>query len=78
MTSPPLDRITSSKDILGGKPVIRGTRISVELVLGLLASGWMVQDILGDYPHITNEDVLACIAFARDLVVEDFELTSAA
>ncbi len=72
------DRITSTKGILGGKPAIRGTRISVELILSLLADGWSEAQVLESYPHITREDVLACIAFARDVVVEDFELTTAA
>lgn len=50
--------------ILGGKPVIRGTRISVAFVLQSLASGMSVDDILRGYPHLTREGVLAAVAFA--------------
>ena len=74
----PPERISIDKNILGGKPAISGTRISVEMVLGLLSDGWTDASILEAYPHITRDDILACIAFARDLVVEDFEITSAA
>jgi uncharacterized protein (DUF433 family) len=63
---------------LAGKPIIHGTRISVELVLGLLSDGWSEAEILQGYPQIKRDDILACIAFARDLVIEDFELTRAA
>jgi uncharacterized protein (DUF433 family) len=51
-----------------GKPVIRGTRITVELILSLLAEGWTEQDIFAAYPHVTREDILACLAYAYDLV----------
>jgi uncharacterized protein (DUF433 family) len=53
---------------MAGKPVIRGTRITVELVFSLLAQGWTEQDILGAYPHLTHDDILACLAYAHDLV----------
>lgn len=62
------DRIEMNSGVLGGKPVIAGTRIAVELVLDLLSSGAGVDDILKDYPHITREDVLACVAFAADTI----------
>jgi uncharacterized protein (DUF433 family) len=58
-------RIVSNPDILLGKPAIKGTRISVELILGCFASGWSFDDILGAYPHITREDVVAALAYAR-------------
>ena len=51
-----------------GKPVIRGTRISVELILEKLATGRSVDDVLDDYPRLTRQDVLAAIAYARDAV----------
>jgi uncharacterized protein (DUF433 family) len=51
-----------------GKPVVRGTRITVELIIGLLAEGWKEQDILAAYPHLAREDILACLAYAQDLV----------
>jgi uncharacterized protein (DUF433 family) len=65
------DRIHSDDAILGGKPVIRGSRISVELVLEYIADGSSVADILAAYPHITEADVRAALAFAHDMVAEE-------
>ncbi len=59
----PIDRITSNPAILAGKPTIRGTRISVEFVLGLFAAGWTIDDIVGEYPHIAHDDIRACLAY---------------
>ena len=59
-------RISLSPDVLAGKPVIRGTRLSVEFVIGLLADGWGEADILTNYPDISHDDVIACLAYARD------------
>lgn len=61
-------RISLSPDVLVGKPVIRGTRLSVEFVIGLLADGWNEADILTNYPAITHDDVIACLAYARDVL----------
>jgi uncharacterized protein (DUF433 family) len=57
-------RITANPQILGGKPIIRGTRISVEFILELLASNVSEGEILEDYPHLTIEDVQACLKYA--------------
>jgi uncharacterized protein (DUF433 family) len=65
------DRITSNPQVLLGKPVVRGTRISVELILGWLAQGWSVDDVLEAYPYITREDVLAALAFAAEMLRDD-------
>ena len=59
-------RITLAPAVLAGKPVIRGTRLSVEFIIGLMADGWGEADILANYPGITHEDILACLAYARD------------
>ncbi len=59
-------RISLAPDVLVGKPVIRGTRLSVEFVIGLMADGWSEADILGNYPGVTHDDVIACLAYARD------------
>jgi uncharacterized protein (DUF433 family) len=59
-------RITLAPDMLAGKPVIRGTRLSVEFLIGLMADGWSEGDILENYPGITHDDILACLAYARD------------
>jgi uncharacterized protein (DUF433 family) len=60
------DRIVSDPEILVGKPVIKGTRISVELILGWLANGWTHEQILESYPTIAREDILAALAFATE------------
>jgi uncharacterized protein (DUF433 family) len=56
--------ITSDPEILGGKPVIAGTRISVQLILEKLGDGWTIQDLLDDYPQLTREQIIAAIAYA--------------
>jgi uncharacterized protein (DUF433 family) len=61
-------RIALDPDVMVGKPVIRGTRITVELIIGLLAQGWTEQEILAAYPHLTRDDILACLAYAQELV----------
>ena len=62
--------IHSDPAILGGKPVVRGTRISVELILEFLAEGASIDEVRDAYDHVTASDVRAAIAFAHDLVVE--------
>lgn len=62
------ERIVANPKVLTGKPIIKGTRISVELVVDLLARGYTPDDILRQYPHLTREDVTACLAYAADLV----------
>ena len=64
------DRIEIDPEIMLGKPVIRGTRITVELILRDLAEGGTEQDILAAYPHLTAEDIKAAIAYAADTVAE--------
>jgi uncharacterized protein (DUF433 family) len=66
-----LDRITANPEIFGGKPIIRGMRISVELVLSLLAQGVPMEEILEDYPDLEQEDILACIAYAHAVIAND-------
>lgn len=61
-------RITLDPEVLAGKPVVRGTRLSVEFIIGLLADGWAEDDILDNYPGLTYEDVTACLAYARDVL----------
>ena len=60
--------ITSDPDICGGKPCIAGTRIQVTLILEILASGGTVEEIFESYPHLTVEDVQACLKYAQELV----------
>lgn len=59
-----LDRITMRAGVLGGKPIIRDMRISVEHILGMLAAGDSVQVILDEYPFLEPEDIQACFLFA--------------
>ncbi len=59
-----LQRIITDAKTLSGKPIVRGTRLSVEFVLGLLASGASYQEILEEYNGLTQEDILACLLFA--------------
>jgi uncharacterized protein (DUF433 family) len=64
MTDNTSSLITSDPEILGGKPVIAGTRISVQLILEKLGDGWTINDLLDDYPQLTREQILAAIAYA--------------
>jgi uncharacterized protein (DUF433 family) len=66
-----LQRITSNREIFGGKPIIREMRISVELVLSLLAQGETLEAILADYPDLEPEDIRACIAYALAVIAQD-------
>lgn len=65
------EHIHSDADILGGKPVVRGTRISVELILEYLSEGAPVSEILKAYDHLTEADVRAAVAFTHDLLVKE-------
>lgn len=67
----PSDRIVIDPAILVGKPIIRGTRLSVEFVVGLLGDGWAEADVLRSYPNITHEDVAACLRYAGEILRGD-------
>ena len=66
-----LARITARPDVFGGKPIIRDMRVSVELILSLLAQGVAQEDILDDYPDLELDDVRACIAYAHAVISGD-------
>lgn len=70
-TKPLLQRITSNPQIFGGKPIVRGLRISVESIIGLLAQGVSVDDLLEDFPALQREDVQACLAYAHAVIAND-------
>lgn len=72
------DRIVTSRDTLFGKPRIRGTRIGVEFILDLLASGWSEAKILENYPHLTQADLQAVFAFVRDCMKDETFIMQAA
>lgn len=62
------DHITVDSRVLVGKPVVKGTRISVEMVVDLLAAGWTHEQILDSYPTLKADDVRACLAYAGELL----------
>jgi uncharacterized protein (DUF433 family) len=72
-----LTRITINPEIFGGKPIVRGRRLAVEHVLGMLATGDTVETILEGYPWLEPEDVQACLVYAKRVVgherIEPFE-----
>lgn len=66
-----LHRISSRPDVFDGKPIVRDLRISVELVLSLLAQGVTAEDLIDDYPGLEREDILACTAYAHAVIAGD-------
>ena len=65
-----LDRITLDANVMAGKPVIRGTRLTVEYILNLLAHGATEEEILGEYQGLSRADVQACLLFATKFLAE--------
>jgi uncharacterized protein (DUF433 family) len=66
-----LERITSDPAIFGGRPIVRGMRISVELIVSLLAQGETHEAILEDYPDLRPEDIIACLAYAHAVLANE-------
>ncbi len=66
-----LTRIAVHPEIFSGKPIIRGMRISVELILSLLAQGETPETILADYPGLEREDIQACLVYAHAVIAHD-------
>jgi len=66
------DHVVSTTDVLRGKPRIKGTRISVSLILGYLAAGKDFEEIIKEFPDLTKEQIAACLDYARDL--SEFEV----
>ena len=66
------DIIISDKEILVGKPIIKGTRISVELILELFENGWSEDAILKNYPHLTHQHIQAVFAYLKDCMQNEF------
>jgi uncharacterized protein (DUF433 family) len=65
------DRIVLDPITLAGKPLVRSTRLAVEFIVGLFAQGWSEDDILRNYPGLTREDLLACLAYARERLASE-------
>jgi uncharacterized protein (DUF433 family) len=66
------DYIHSDKNILSGKPVIKGTRISVEFILGLFSNGWTEEDILKEYDHVSKKALRAVFVYLEDCIKNDY------
>jgi uncharacterized protein (DUF433 family) len=66
-----LERITVNPQIFGGKPIIRGRRLAVEHVLGMLAAGDTPETILTHYPWLEREDIQACLIYARRIAANE-------
>ena len=62
------ERIVLDPQILAGKPVVRGTRLAVELIIDLLAQGWTEVDLVRNYPGLTREDIRACLGYAGEVL----------
>ena len=65
------ERIEINPDILVGKPIIKGTRISIEFIVELLSSGWDIKQILDNYPQLKREDILAALQYSLDILKEE-------
>jgi len=65
------NHIIVDEAVLAGKPVIRGTRIAVDLLMDRLADGWTMEDLLAAYPRLTRDDVLAAIGFVNEVFREE-------
>jgi len=66
-----LERITVNPQIFGGKPIIRGRRLAVEHILGMLAAGDTPETILAGYPWLQREDIQACLVYARRVAANE-------
>ena len=65
------ERIERDPEVLGGKPKIKGTRISVELILSRLGEGWTIEQLIEAYPHITRDQIEACLTYAAESIATD-------
>ena len=72
------NRISISPDICNGRPVIKGTRITVQTILEFLGAGNSIEDILQEYPRLTAEDVYACMQYASKLMANRYEVRALA
>ena len=67
---PQLDRITQNPDVMGGKPCIRGMRVTVGMIVGQIGAGRSIEQVLTDYPYLEREDVLQALRYAAWLAEE--------
>lgn len=59
-----LDRITQHPEIMGGKPCVRGLRVTVGMIVGQIAAGHVIDEVLADYPYLEREDILQALRYA--------------
>lgn len=64
-------RIIADPNIMMGKPIIKGTRISIELILRKLSEGMSTEELLKAYPHLTREDILAALSYSADVISQE-------
>jgi uncharacterized protein (DUF433 family) len=76
--NPMKSSITVNPDICNGKPIIAGTRISVQTVMEFLAAGDSIEEILEEYPSLSREDIYACLQFATKLMANHYEIRKVA
>jgi uncharacterized protein (DUF433 family) len=62
------EHISVDPKVLVGKPVVKGTRLSVDLIIDLLGKGWTQEQILDSYPNLTTQDIRACLAYASEVL----------
>jgi uncharacterized protein (DUF433 family) len=72
------ERIEANSEVMLGKPVIRGTRVPVELILRRISEGATEEDLLASYPHLTRDDIRAAVAFAADTIAYEEIVETAA
>ncbi|MBE0427857.1 MAG: DUF433 domain-containing protein [Nitrospirae bacterium] len=65
------ERITTDPNIMLGKPIIKGTRITVELILRKLSEGMTIDELLEAYPHLTKDDILAALSYSADVISQE-------
>ena len=65
------ERITTDSKIMLGKPIIKGTRITVELILRKLSQGMTIEELLEGYPHLTRDDILAALSYTADVISKE-------
>jgi uncharacterized protein (DUF433 family) len=65
------DHVTSDPAVLGGKPIVRGTRLAVDFILGLFAAGWTQDQVLANYPSLTPDSLQAVFAYAAEVLHEE-------
>ncbi len=70
------DRIAADPDVMLGKPIIKGTRITVETILRKMSEGMSIEELLEAYPSLTKEDILAALSYSADVISEEAIIAS--